>query len=95
MKKLLILAVAVFFAVKAVRRLMPSEAGEGGFDVRGTMAERLMERCRRMMEEMPEDFPPKLMMSSLQRIQGQNDELLTLMREQNELLREHLPATQP
>jgi hypothetical protein len=74
---------------------MPSETGEGGFDVRGAMRERIMERCRRMMEEMPEDFPPKLMMSGLSRIQGQNDELLTLMREQNELLRERLPATQP
>ena len=42
------------------------------------------------MEMMPEDSPPMVIMSSLRRLQEQNEELLALQREQNELLRERL-----
>ena len=44
------------------------------------------------MELMPEDSPPKVMTSGIQRMQEQNEELLALLREQNDLLRERLPA---
>ena len=43
---------------------------------------------KRMMEAMPEDSPPKLIKSVLPRLKEQNDEMLTLLKEQNELLRE-------
>jgi hypothetical protein len=41
----------------------------------------------RMMEGLPPDSPPKLVMSILPRLREQNDEIIALLREQNELLR--------
>ena len=46
----------------------------------------------RGMEMMPEDSPPKVMLASLRRLQEQSDQVLALLREQNELLRERLRA---
>jgi hypothetical protein len=40
-----------------------------------------------MLERMPADSPPKLVMSILPRLQQQNDEIISLLREQSELLR--------
>jgi len=42
----------------------------------------------RMMEAMPEDSPPKLIKSVLPRLKEQNDQILALLEEQNELLRQ-------
>lgn len=42
---------------------------------------------KRMLEAMPEDAPPKLVMSILPRLQEQNEQILALLEEQNELLR--------
>lgn len=39
------------------------------------------------MDALPEDSPPKVMTSGIRRMQEQNDELVTLLREQNKLLR--------
>jgi hypothetical protein len=40
-----------------------------------------------MIEGMPPDSPPKLVVSILPRLQQQNDEIISLLREQTELLR--------
>jgi hypothetical protein len=64
---------AIIGGVIAVRRLWPAKG-------RGRMMERMMAR-------MPPDSPPRLVMSILPRLREQNDELLALVREQNELLR--------
>jgi len=42
----------------------------------------------RMMDAMPEDSPPKLVMSILPRLQEQNDQILALLKEQTNLLRQ-------
>jgi hypothetical protein len=42
---------------------------------------------KRMMTSMPEDSPPRLVMSILPRLEAQNDEILALLKEQNDLLR--------
>lgn len=42
---------------------------------------------KRMMDAMPEDSPPKLVMTILPRVQEQNDQILALLKEQNDLLR--------
>jgi hypothetical protein len=49
---------------------------------------RVMER---MLARMPPDSPPKLVMSILPRLREQNDEIVALLREQNELLRRRWP----
>lgn len=68
---------AMIGGVIAARRLLPSKG-------RGRMMERMMER-------MPPDSPPKLIMSILPRLRAQNDEIVALLREQNELLRRRWP----
>ena len=42
---------------------------------------------QRMMDHMPPDSPPKLIMSILPELRKQNEEIIALLREQNELLR--------
>jgi len=42
---------------------------------------------KRMIDAMPEDSPPKLVMSILPRLQEQNDQILALLKEQTDLLR--------
>ena len=73
MKKLFIVAF-LLVSVSAVRSLLKEERRERLARLPATM----MEKC---MEMMPEDSPPVVMMSSLRRIQEQNDELLALLRE--------------
>lgn len=85
MKKLLVLVVIMLGGAYAVRSLLTDERRERLARLPATM----MEQCMQMM---PEDSPPMVMMSSLRRIQEQNEELLALQREQNELLRERLGA---
>ncbi len=83
MKKLVFLILILAVGRYAIRLLLASERLDRLAHLPATM----MERC---MEMMPEDSPPKAFMSSLRRLQEQNEELLTLQREQNELLRERL-----
>jgi hypothetical protein len=68
---------AVIGGVIAARRLLPSKG-------RGRIMERVMQR-------MPPDSPPKVVMSILPRLGEQNDEIIALLREQNELLRRGSP----
>lgn len=68
---------AVVGAAMAATRLLPARR-------RGRILERMMER-------MPPDSPPKLVMSILPRLREQNDEIVSLLREQNELLRRRWP----
>ncbi len=83
MTRVLLLIAILLGGAIAARRLLTAERCEGLSRLPGT----LMERC---MEQMPEESPPKVMMSSLRRMQEQNEQLLTLLREQNDLLRERL-----
>ncbi len=50
--------------------------------------DRMLKGCERMMASLPEEAPPKLIMSILPKLQAQNDQIIALLREQNELLRE-------
>ncbi len=50
--------------------------------------QRMFKRMERMMASLPDGAPPKLIMSVLPRLREQNDEILRMLREQNELLRE-------
>ncbi len=81
MKRMLLLTAVVFGIVYAVRSLLVGERREQIAHLPMTM----MERC---MEMMPEDAPPKALMSGVEKIQAQNEETLSLLREQNALLRE-------
>jgi hypothetical protein len=52
------------------------------------MRERFQSHMGRMLESMPEDSPPRLVVSTLPRLAEQNDQILALLREQNALMRE-------
>jgi hypothetical protein len=49
---------------------------------------RMIGGMEHMMASLPEGAPPKLVMSILPRLQAQNDQIIAMLREQNELLRE-------
>jgi hypothetical protein len=50
------------------------------------MAKRMVEHMGRMMASLPENAPPKLVMSILPKLQAQNEQIIAMLREQNELL---------
>jgi hypothetical protein len=83
MRKLLALGAVMVGGVIVVRALLPSEGRRvpGRF---GALRQRIMAR---MLAGMPPESPPKLVMSILPRLQQQNDEIVSLLREQGELLR--------
>ncbi len=62
-------------------------------EVRGRLTSvikhRISERFEHMMAELPAGFPPKLVMSVLPKLQAQNEQIIAMLREQNELLRGH------
>jgi hypothetical protein len=84
MKELLFVTAIALGTVVAVRRLVPAERRTQLRESLAGMPAAMMERC---MEGMPEDSPPKVMMSAMRRFEEQNDELLALVREQNKLMR--------
>ncbi len=70
--------------VALLRRVLPAEQRDRLQENLSNVPGAMMEHC---MEMMPEDSPPKMRMSSMRRIEEQNDELATLLRKQNTLLR--------
>ena len=47
-------------------------------------------RMEHMMASLPDNSPPKLVASVLPRLRDQNEEIIQMLREQNDLLRKHL-----
>jgi hypothetical protein len=84
MKKSLLLMTVLLGSAAALRQLVPAERRARLLESLFQMPMSMMEQC---MESLPEDSPPKTMMSGLRRIEEQNEELLALSREQEELLR--------
>ncbi len=91
MKKLLFLMAVVLGTAVFVRRLVPSERRT---ELRESLAQMPMTMMERCMEIMPEDSPPKVMMSAMRRFEEQNDELVGLIREQNKLLKKQTDILQ-
>jgi hypothetical protein len=50
----------------------------------------MLRRMEHMMAGLPENSPPKLIMSVLPRLRDQNDQIIAMLRDQHELLRKHL-----
>jgi hypothetical protein len=69
---------ALFVGHQLLAQSRPQRAGFAA------MRRKLM---KRMIDAMPEDSPPKLVMSILPRLQEQNDQILALLKEQTDLLR--------
>jgi hypothetical protein len=53
----------------------------------GVVEHWMAKRMERMIARLPEDAPPKLVMSILPKLRAQNDQIIAMLQEQNELLR--------
>ncbi len=84
MRKLLFMVAIGIGIVALLRRVLPADQRDRLQENLSQVPGAMMEHC---MEMMPEDSPPKVMMSTMRRIEDQNDELARLLRRQNKLLR--------
>ena len=53
------------------------------------------EHMQQMMAKLPENAPPRLVMSVLPKLQAQNDQIIAMLRAHNELLREMRQQSAP
>lgn len=86
MRRSIALGATVVGGVIALRSLSPAPRRR----LTSAVSRRIRQRMERMMANLPEDAPPKLVMSVLPRLRDQNDQIISMLREQNELLREHV-----
>ena len=83
MKAFVALSVVALGGVIAFKYLPRESHGRLG----DAVGRRIVKRMEQVMASLPENAPPKLVMSVLPRLQAQNDQIIALLREQNELLR--------
>ncbi len=88
MKTAIILG-AVTVAGGIVYRSLP-QASRGRLTA--AIKDRMLKHCEHMMASLPEEAPPKLITSVLPKLQAQNDQIIAMLHEQNELLRERQHA---
>ncbi len=84
MNKLIALGVVTLGGVMVFRSLPRELRPRPAAAVRRWIAKHM----EQMMLSLPANAPPKLVMSILPKLQEQNEQIITLLREQNELLRE-------
>ncbi len=87
MKRLLVVS-GIFVGGVVVSRILSQKPPEQPSRFTERMLDRFRSHMGRMLESLPEDSPPRLVVSTLPRLAEQNDQILTLLREQNTLMRE-------
>jgi hypothetical protein len=88
MNKLIAIGAGVAGAAVAVRSLSSGPRRRLG----AAVSRRMLQRMEHLMASLPDDAPPKLVTSVLPRLRDQNDQIIAMLREQNELLRARLQA---
>ncbi len=88
MNRLIALGVAAAGVVIALRCLPRKSRHRLNAATRRWMTKRM----KRMMARLPDDAPPRLVMTILPRLRAQNDQIIALLQEQNGLLRERQRA---
>ena len=91
MNKLIALGVVTLGGVIAFRSLPRELRPRPAAAVRRWMAKHM----EQMMLSLPANAPPKLIMSILPKLEAQNEEIIAMLREQNELLRQLQQRTSP
>jgi hypothetical protein len=84
MSKIIILGAALAGAVVAFRSLSTAP----GRGLGSAFSRRMLRHMEHMIAALPENAPPKLVMSILPRLRDQNDQIVAMLEEQNALLRE-------
>jgi hypothetical protein len=87
MKRSLLLVSGLLVGGAVASRFLSEKQRDPMNRLAAKMSERLKSHMGRMLEKMPEDSPPRLVMSTLPRLAEQNDQILELLREQNALMR--------
>lgn len=64
------------------------QLGSRGKTIRAGFAGMQRKLMKRMIGMMPEDSPPRLVVTIMPRLQEQNDQILNLLKEQSDLLRQ-------
>ncbi len=85
MNKLIIVFAAIIAGVFALR-LFPGPRRR----LAAAARRRMVRQMERMMAALPASSPPKLVVSVLPRLSEQNDQIIAMLRDQNELLRRRL-----
>ena len=67
-----------------VYRCLPQETRDR---LSAAVAHWMARHMEKMMANLPENTPPRLVMSILPRLRAQNDQIIAMLQEQNELLR--------
>lgn len=88
MSKLIILGLAAVGGVIAVRCLPPKSRYRLSAAVGGWVAKGMMRHMERLMANLPDNAPPKLVRSILPKLQAQNERIIAMLGEQNGLLRQ-------
>jgi len=84
MNNSLTVGIAVVGGLLGLRLLSKARHEQPG----STMAGRMSQRLEKMIAKLPENSPPKLVMTVLPALRDQNEQILQMLREQNELLRQ-------
>ena len=88
MKKFIAFGVVLVGGVIAFRCL-PRESRSR---LNAAVGQRMLKHMEHIMATLPADAPPKLVMKILPKLEAQNDQIIAMLREQNELLREQRRA---
>lgn len=90
MNKVIILGAAAVGAAVALRSLSTASDRRLG----SPFSRRMLRHMEHMLAILPENAPPKLVMSILPRLREQNDQIVTMLREHNAFLRQLLKVDQ-
>ncbi len=90
MNKFIAIGLAAVGGVIVFRSLSPDKRSRLTAPVKRWITDHM----KQMMATLPEDAPPKLVMTILPKLQAQNDRIIAMLQDQNELLRQqrHIAA---
>ena len=91
--KLVALGAVTLGGVIAIR-LLPKRSRQRTTRAAGDwISKKMIDHMGRVMASLPESAPPKLVVSLLPKLQAQNEQIIAMLREQNELLRQRQRTT--
>ncbi len=93
MTKLAALGIATVGGVIVLRCVPHESRNRASRAIGGWMTKKMLGHMGRMMASLPEGAPPKLIVSILPKLQEQNEQIIAMLREQNEILRQQRQRT--